>query len=208
MKDIEDFISLVTPYAPSAPEPVVLRALRDAAVRFCERTRMWRVRDQFTTSGAFPEPISMHEDAVLYEIESCSLDGRNLDPIALDHLDVERPGWRDDDIGASGLARWFVSPELGTVQAVPRSSGVLAVQVICKPKAGAATLPDFLFDLHREEFAHGAAARVLMTPSETFANPQLAAVLESKFEGRMTIIRNATARGQQKAPRRTKPQYF
>jgi hypothetical protein len=206
MRDLDDFLPLVQPFVAAAPEPTIFRHLRDAATRFCERTRLWRDCDTITTTGVDAEPISVPLDATLYEIARCFLDGRRLDPTSLDDLADERPTWRTDEVGCGG-ARWFVCPQPGTVQAAPRSSGTLRVETILKPSRDARTLPDFLFDLYGREIAAGAAARTLLMPDTAYANPSLGAALETDFTVALDRLTGAGLRGQQRAPVRTRARF-
>lgn len=207
MIDFDDFLPLIEPNAAAAPEPVMTRCLRRAAIRFCERTRLWRASDTITTDGLNPEAISLPTDSVLFEIADCSIDGRPLDPTSIGDLAKERPGWRTEDVGCGG-ARWYISPEFGTVQAVPRSSGTISVDCVVKPSMRAQTLPDFLFDLYGEDIAGAAAGYVLTTPDAAFANPQLGSALIQIFEARLVTLSDMGRRGQQKARARSRAKFF
>lgn len=207
MMDIDDFLVLVEPNAVNAPEPLVTRCIRDAAIRFCERTRLWRKNDSFDTDGEYPEKLGVPNDAVLFEIAKCSIDGEPLDPISVDDLADRRPDWRTEDVG-SGAARWYVSPDFGTIQPVPRSSGTLTIEYILRPSAAAATLPDFLYSLYGQDIANGASGKVLVTPGQSFANPQLGAALTAMFESRLNTLSDAGRRGQQRARARSRGSFF
>lgn len=207
MHDLDDFLPLVMPYAASAPEPLVKRYLLKAATQFCERTRTWRCNEQITTDGQYPEQIPIPPDGVLYEIAGCIMWDVPLCPISIADLNRERPCWRTDTV-ATGCARWYISPEWGSIQAIPFTSGTLSVDVIYKPSYGATTLPDFLYDLYAETIADGAAGNVLVTPGQAFANPTLGAALLQRFDGRLGSLANSGHRGQQRALTRTRPSYF
>lgn len=207
MIEFDDFFPFIETNAVSAPEPLVERCIRRAAIRFCERTRLWRVMDSIVTNGLDPEPIAVPNDAVLFEISECSIDGKPLDPISISELALERPKWRTEDVGSGG-ARWYVSTEIGTVQVVPRSAGTVNVECVVKPAQRADTLPDFLFDLYAEDIAAGASAYVLATPNAAFSNPQVAGALNMNFEMRLNALFDAGRRGQQKARARARASYF
>ncbi len=215
MRDIDDFLTLVLPNAPAAPEPTILRHIREAAATFCRRTRLWREVDVIAMSGR-PEPISVPPDSVLVEITACSLDGRPLEPISLVELARLRPDWRQDGCNQDGCnqqvgnggARWYVAPEFGTIQVVPRNAGVATVEFVAMPSVMAATLPDFLFDLYGSVIGDGASAGVLLTPDAAFGNPDLGAVLAARFEQALGGLCNAGRRGQQRAPTRTRGRYL
>lgn len=207
MRDLDDFLTLVLPFATGAPEPLVYRCLRDAATDFCQRTKLWRCTDTIITAGTDPEPLSVPPDAILYQIESCAIDGHPLDPITLPELAKKRPDWRTRDVGSEG-ARWYVAPERGTVQAVPLTAGKLLVEFVCKPTATALTLPDFLLDEYGQTIADGAAGALLIMPNQTFANPQLGAGLTQRFQAKLDTLSNAGVRGQQAGRTRTRGRYL
>lgn len=207
MRDIDDFLPLVLPYAGSAPEPLMVRCLRTAATKFCERTKLWKCTDTIITTGNDAEPISLEPDSVLYQISSCAIDDRPLDPITLNELAKKSPNWRTAEIGCAA-ASWYVAPERGSIQAVPRSSGTLFVEFIAKPAATALTLPDFLLDEYGDDLANGAAGELLIMPNMAFANPQLGAGLISLFESRLNSLSNEGIRGQQGGRTRTRGRYF
>ena len=81
MRDIEDLLPNVLPYAPGCAEPTAVQHLRDAAVRFCERTRCWRFIDTFQTTGEHYEILAVPSEAVLFEIEWAKFNERDLEPI-------------------------------------------------------------------------------------------------------------------------------
>jgi hypothetical protein len=207
VRDLDDFQTLVLPFAAGAPEPLIFRCLRDAATDFCQRTKLWRCADTIVTTGAYPEDIPVPPDSVLYEIASCAMDCQPLDPITLAELTKKMPDWRTRDIGCEG-ARWYVSPDRGTIQAVPRSSGVMLVEYVCKPAATATTLPDFLLDEYGQTIADGAAGALLILPNQTFANPQLGAALTQRFQTKLDSLSNAGVRGQQAGRTRTRGRYL
>ncbi len=207
MRDLEEFLTLVLPFAVAAPEPLIYRCLRDAATDFCQRTKLWRCTDTIITNGADPEPISVPADAVLYEIASCAIDGHPLDPITLPELAKKRPDWRTRDVGCE-VARWYVAPERGTVQAVPRTAGTLLVEFVSKPAATALTLPDFLLEEYGQTIADGTAGALLIMPNQTFANPQLGAALTQRFQAKLDALSNSGVRGQQSGRTRTRGRYL
>jgi hypothetical protein len=219
VRDLDDFQTLVLPFAAGAPEPLIFRCLRDAATDFCQRTKLWRCTDSIQTTGAYPEDIPVPPDSVLYEIASCAMGdtpsagtddqscARPLDPITLPELAKKMPDWRTRDIGCEG-ARWYVSPERGTIQAVPRTAGVLLVEYVCKPAATATTLPDFLLDEYGQTIADGAAGALLIMPNQSFANPQLGAALTQRFQSKLDSLSNAGVRGQQAGRTRTRGRYL
>jgi hypothetical protein len=205
--DIDDFFPLVQPNALSAPEPLLTRCIRSAAIKFCQRTRLWRDHDTILTDGTEPEAINVPPDARFMEIITCALDGRPLTATTDAKLGRERPNWRTDDVGSGG-ARWFICPDFGTVWAIPKSSGRITLEMAIKPKITALTLPDFLLEDYGDTIADGATAAVLLTPNEAFGNPTLGAALSQRFEATLSTLFNKGLGGQQRGATRTRGSYF
>ncbi len=222
MIEIEEFIPRVQVEAPAAPEPLIERAIRQAAIRFCERTRLWRDHDTIGTDGEDAETIAVPSESVLYEVAACAIappflhdastppplhNAIPLTPISMDDLSARWPNWRIMPIGGFG-ARHYVCPHFGSIQAIPRSSGTLIVEFILKPISEAQLLPDFLHRFYADDIAAGAAGIVLATPGKEFANPGLAMAMTKKFESRLGALSNMGERGQQRAISRTKARFL
>ena len=47
MSSLDSFLPYVRPWAPGVPDPTAYKAIRQAAVEFCERTRLWKFEDDF-----------------------------------------------------------------------------------------------------------------------------------------------------------------
>lgn len=208
MIDFDDFLHLIEPNAINAPEPLIFQSLRLAAIMFCERTRLWRGSDVIDTDGTNPEAVSVPTDSVLFEIAACAHGRRPLDPITIAELAHKRPTWRTEPVGASGFARWYVSPEWGTIQAVPLCAGCLTVEIVLKPSAHAESLPDFLLEQYGSDIADGASAMILAKPNASFGNPQLAAALGARFGQRLGTLSNMGSAGQQKGRARARARFM
>lgn len=235
MTDLDDFMPEAMVYAPNAPEPLVQRCLREAATRFCERTRLWRSTATIVTNGQQAEIIPPPADGQVYEVLSCSIfdswiddedddgddggdndndetietctESRPLWPKSLDWLSKHRPDWRVETVSA-GVARWYVCPDFGLIQPVPRTMGNLFVEFAVKPTAAATTLPDFMFNMYAEVIGIGAAAKILSVPDKSFANPDLAVALASMFDRRLGGLAASGFAGQQQAPARSRGRFM
>ena len=202
------FLPLIEPNAVNAPEPMIFQSLRLAAIKFCERTRLWRDSDTITTNGIDPEPIGIPNDSVLFEVAACAQERRPLASITLAKLAEIHPLWRTDWIGGIGGSRWYVCPEWGTIQAVRRCPGILTVETVLKPSMTAEFLPDFLLHQYGTDIANGASALVLAKPNAAFGNMPLAAALGGMFEQRLGALSNMGSAGQQKARARTRARFM
>jgi hypothetical protein len=208
MIDFDAFLPLIEPNATNAPEPLIFQSLRLAAIRFCERTRLWRDSDTIVTDGVEEEPIAVPNDSVLFEVAACAQGRRHLTPITLAELAIRRPLWRTECVGGCDGSRWYVCPSWGTIWAIPRCPGTLTVETVLKPSATARTLPDFMLDQYGTDIARGASSLVLAKPNAAFGNAQLAMALGGMFEQRLGTLSNMGSAGQQKAKARTRARFM
>jgi hypothetical protein len=205
MKDLDAFLPNIRPYAPGVAEPAAFFAIRQAAIAFCERTRLWRYEDEFTVAEDGCEAIVVPYGAVIHEIERADFNGKRLTPMTPGALDDLLPDWRS---GLTGTPRYVTQTEPDTIALVPKTAGTVTLHLYLKPAQDADELPDFIVDQHRNVIAHGALMHILTIPNQSFTNPDMAAAYAASFERKLDSLFNANSRGQQRAPNRTKANFF
>jgi mRNA-degrading endonuclease toxin of MazEF toxin-antitoxin module len=204
MRDIDDMLSQVMPFAPNAPEPLVLRHIREIAREFCQVAKVWREREEFEISSPTCIGIIGSDDKAIVEIESASLNDRKLDPVTVGWLNDNRPQWNDDADHPESTAIYITQLTPNTITVTPRESGTVRAMLVLQPSLTAQSLPDLLFDVHLTTIARGVASRVLITPGADFANPQLGLTLYNEFLGNRSTAKTVATKGQQGARLRTK----
>ncbi|MBU9386638.1 phage adaptor protein [Burkholderia multivorans] len=209
MTDLDEFLTKVLPFAPGCPEPTAFEHIRNAAIEFCEETRLWRFEDTFDL-GDDPNVVCVPQGAVIHELERCDFNGQKLDPRSLDWLDDHCPAWRSDTNMLTGSPKWFtqICPDTVRVVPMPIERGRLRVWLRLKPSEDADQLPDFIAAQHRTVIACGALAAILMLPGQTFSDPNRAAYFQAKFDQALGRKSKLQATGQQRAPIRTKANFF
>lgn len=205
MKDIDELLHLVMPYAPECPEPLAIQALRDKATELCRRTRIWKQTISVAITSIDGTNLEPPEGARIFEVKAPTYDGLPLTPVAPSWLDERNPGWQAEE---AAPARFMTQETPNTVRVVPFVAGVLTVRLTLLPTKNASELPDFLVDEYASEIAYGAISEVLLTPAADFANPKLAAVFAQRFQSEMDRLSVAVAKGQQGARLRTKPRFL
>ena len=203
MKSMDEFLARILPRVPGVPRPMVHDAIRQAAIEFCQRTRMWRDEDEFRVSGEC-EPMVAIGPAAIFEIESARFNGNQLRPVSLAWLDEQVPRWRDMD---ASEGRWITQLSPDTVKVVPGGDGLLTLSLVLQPSDKAVEVPDFLVTHYVREIADGALGELFATPGQ-WANPGLAEFHLSRFQRRLDELFNSNMKGQQGAPVRTKPHFF
>ena len=199
MREIEDFLPQVMPYAPGCAEPVAVQHLRDAAIRLCERTRCWRHIDTFQTTGQEHEILAVPSEANLFEIEWARFNDRLLEPKTPDGEKL----FQDN-----GDPRYITQVNPDCVSIEPHGIGDLTISMFLKPSQSADQLPSFMMSQFARALGDGALSTLLLLPNQPFTNPQMAMVFESKFQTVLDRNFAYNMRGQERARKRTKPSYF
>lgn len=208
MADIDDLFPEVLIHAPNCSDPIARRYLREAARDACDKVDLWRERDTIVISDLESQILPVISDAEIVRIENAYLDGVSLKPQTPEWLDDKFPGW--DNPGApDATSRFITQIKPGVLQLVPPNTGTLSLRLILKPSRSATTLPDFLVEKYGTEIGKGAAARVLMLPTDDGGpNPQMGTVLQSEFNAFLDKLPMKIAKGQQGARPRTKGSYY
>lgn len=202
MREIEELLPQVIPYAPGCAEPTAIQHLRDAAVRFCERTRCWRHIDTFKTTNSHHQIMAVPSGAVLFEIEWAKFDDRELEAKIPD-VDT----WHHQE-QAYAYPRYITQVNPSCVSIEPHAEGELSISLFLKPSQETDMLPDFLVSHMARNIADGALATLLLLPNQPFTNPQMAMAFEAKFQASLDKNFDFNLRGQQRARKRTRPNYF
>lgn len=215
MREMDELLPHILPYAIGVAEPTAIQHIRDAAVRFCERTRCWRHIDTFKTDGGHHEIVAVPSQAVLHEIEWAKFDNQHeLEPRAPKAEYWEHEHLEDDPLNPNQNERNHTYPRYITqvnptcVIIEPHVVGDLTVSVYLKPDQVADMLPDFLLSNFARNIADGALSTLLLLPNQPFTNPQLAMVFEQKFQQSLDKNFAFNLRGQQRARKRTRASYI
>lgn len=155
-------------------------AIRQAAIEFCERTRFWRYEDEFAITSTDIDGLTAPSGSVIYDIDAVWFNGRKLTPKTTGQLVLE-PTWRSGATAQTSTPKYVTQTEPNTIQIVPFQTGQLKFALFLKPSQDATEVPDFLVDQHRETIAHGALARILLIPNQSFTNPDMAAAFGMAF---------------------------
>ena len=205
MKPIDDFLPLILPRATGCPEPIAFDAIRQAAIEFCERTRIWRDTDQFM-ADEFGD-IFAPAQSVIHQIEDARFEGHRLTPVSVQDLNERYPGY-DWTTQSGDQPKYITQIHPNTVKIVPAWEGMITMTILLKPSNDAQELPDFIFDQYARTIADGALAEILMIPGQPYTNPQGGAMYSQRFQQRLDSIQVQWLKGQQRAPIHTKTSFF
>lgn len=211
MKSLDEFLPDLRLYAPGLADPTAYLFLRKAAIDFCERSRVWRFEDEFPIIGDHGDPIFSPAGSVIHEIEGVWFNAKKLRPVTPEKMDQLVPYWRAGSAVITipnGTPQYVTQTAPNNIVMVPYGAGTVKVSLYLKPSNDAMEVPDFLVDQYRETIAHGALARILLIPNQSFTSPDMAAAFGNSFRGKVDGGSTLGAKGQQRAPIRSKGHYF
>lgn len=210
MSTLDSFLPEVRPWAPGVPDTTAFKALRGAAIEFCERTKLWKYESTTTVLSTDPatSTITTPADSAVHDIEVALFEGSELTPKATRDLDAIMPGWRTGDIG-TGQPAYITQIAQNTLTLVPAPyvDGSLYLCLRLKPSQTALTLPDFMND-YAECIGWGALGRILTVPGQSYSNPELATYYTTRFLTKLDALSLKGATGQQNARKRTKSSFY
>lgn len=206
MKPLDEFLQHINLYAPGCAVPTAYFGIRQAAIEFCERTRLWRFEDYFEVRGDEAEAMFAPANSVVHDIERAWFNGEPLTPKTVDWLDVHYNGWRDGSL--TGQPKFITQIEPNTLRIVPSAEGTVNVSLILKPAQDADEVPDFLVDQYRAVIAYGALSHILVIPNQSFTNMDMAGGFGATFQGKLTTLATRGSTGQQRARTRTRGSFF
>lgn len=208
MAEFRDLFNQVLPDLPQVPEPLVTRAIRNAVIQLCERTRVLRETlpaidveaDQAEYSIA---PSQSHH--ALVHARNVLFDEKPVERKTQDQLDLEwseaqdrfsylfyhrhaYTGYDADDWtqASSAQPRYYFEKRPAKIRLVATPStaitGGLVVTIAVKPQRDATTVEDWLLEDYFREIARGALAELFAIPKKDWTEPQLAEHYRQLFE--------------------------
>lgn len=208
MIELDELLPEVMKHCPSAPEPLAIGYLRQAAMQLCEEAMSWRVTEMMDVTTPECEAILTTQEAQIIRIEQAFLDERPLEPVTVANMDLIQPGWEFRYTDNSGSARYAVQKEWNTISIVPRQPGELVARLILKPSRSALAIPQALVERYSEALGSAAAAKCLLTNNPEISNPQLGAALWAAWTDMLTDLSIKEQQSQLRTKARTHPQYF
>ena len=180
----EQFLPEVMIDLPGVPEPLAIHHIRNAAMQFCEETRLWsEYLDAISVQaneGEYTLDGPQHTNVV--DILSASFNGSPLGgPFSESELDKKRPGWREE----TGAQPFLCAKKGNLIRLIPipteAAANALRAAVAVKPALTAHEGPDFLLADWHEAIGYGAKERLLMVPGKDWTNADLALYFGKQF---------------------------
>ena len=203
MASYEDFFPYVLPEVIGAPEPVVLLAVRNACIEFCEKSLVL-TRDH--------DPITVLPNIVDYDLEpprgylvvkvqKAWIENNKIDPLAPDFV-------RDASVYNRLFASYQSAPSTPTaylqkeertitIWPVPdrKLTNGLTLRVALKPTRSSDTIDDVIFEEYAETIASGALTRLMSSAEKPYTNMDMAVVHQAKFMQGVNVARQRAGHG-------------
>jgi hypothetical protein len=196
---ILDLLPQVFASAPTAPNQIVTRYMRDAAREFCRRTLAWKadVLALTVTADTANVTVTPPTDGVLIDINSAVLD--NNTPLVKKtraQLDKAFPKWRTEAGTPTHITLSETQNDILLVK-IPATTytSLLDVSGVFVPTLTATTLDDNLVDRYGEDIVNGALYRLLRLPGKPWSDPNQALFYGTLFEDAINDAKTEVADG-------------
>jgi hypothetical protein len=178
----------IDPDIPGLPEPALRRAVRNAAIEFCQETLLWTLAlDRISIVAndkdyTLTVPVAQYGQIVLVDDVKYKANGadddqfRTLDPISKISENLNTEGsWQYYE--ATEPSHFYIEEDANTtlllypIPTVASVSGLL-VTLTLKPTLAAEVVPDFLYNQHFQTIATGAKSYLFKVKGMPWYDPK------------------------------------
>lgn len=210
LKAYTSFYDEVLPDVPGCPQAVALNAIRNAAIEFCERSKVW-VIDHDPISAIANEPVYAFEPpngAVVCGVVTAWFNGVEIDPTTQRDLESEYRNWPS----LPGVPLRYLQQNSAELILFPYPSGALAnaltMKVALKPSRASTSIDAWLFEQYLEAIAHGAKWKLMAMPKKPWSDGATAMYHKTAFDSAIDGAVLSAAKAFGKAKLRTRSQFF
>jgi len=187
----------VRPSVSGCPEPVMINAIRNAAIKLCELSFFWETQ---------VDPLVMLAGIAEYEIDqpmgqriiriNKAIGSRGVLAFRTEaDMDAVNPLWRDRS-GDGVSAPVMVNPRLIRMYPVPLSGGEqIDLRAIVKPSPISDVIEDYVYDDFYTGIAAGAIASLCAMPGKEWTNFDLVAYYKKIFNDDVFTAKARVAKG-------------
>lgn len=176
-----DFTIHVKPEAGGAPDFLIERAVRDAAIDFCQRTDVFVPEPEFIgiIKGVNEYAVTIPTGTELNHIIDIYDNKTALRPISYNEL-LRRLG----DETEQGKPKYYAQRDNTEffLAPIPSSNDSFRVVYSVKPTATSTSIPDTIGKEYRETLVHGALFRLQMMSGQPFSDPGAAQANRALYE--------------------------
>lgn len=222
----DNLLPEVAPHVAGASEPLVVNAIRNAVIEFCERSWAYQVllgpititpfvQEYVFAAGTNGQPALTTTAAIMWALYN----RRQLGAVAKADLNIDTYNWQSPTPGSvitttqaqTGTAptRYYSDQESALIGLTPipnaiASQGGFYVQVALTPSRASADFPTWIYENYLEELAHGALYKLFAMPKKAWTNANLAGTYKKMFLEDCADARVDSARSYTRAPIRTR----
>lgn len=113
-KTFAALVPLVAPSVPGAPQTLIIKHIRDAAIRACETTALWRYAEPTFTlqPGSHENFFRKPQETAVHVVFRALCNNKPLERLTLEEAIDKYPAWADRFNGLTGEELWsLTSPE-------------------------------------------------------------------------------------------------
>ena len=199
----------VLPEVAGCSVPMVERAIREAAIEFCNRSKVWiYVCDPVDLdAGEGRYDIDVPTQSSLVEIKSVKIANEvdPLSPVTVGYLEENYVNWQTD----RGNPRQYTQLTDEEVLLVPIPNSTLTdgliVTLCLKPSRSSTGFPAWINERYQDAIVAGAKQRLLMMSGVQWSNPMAGAMEKTVFENAIANASVDAALSRVRATIRTTP---
>lgn len=183
------FASWVKPLVPGCPDPVVERAICDAAIEFCEMTQAFQERASLNIKTSKPTyPLTPSNGIAGMVLGVTGANERVIAPVYIDALtNAYGEEWKNH----TGTPKHYLADDEDTLRLYPipeaDESGTLTI--VTRPSRSDSEWDDRLYERYGEIIADGALGRLLLQTGTTWADPESGQFRRAKFQQGVSKVR-------------------
>lgn len=191
-----DWENIISAHINGAPLPVMMDAVRDAAIQFCRDTRIDRrlvtLLDYETTRPDLELPDGVDGEFPGTVMQLWTSEGRMDELSRQDISELYPDGWGRLTVPSMKQVKGWISLRPGSVRIVPALSvdltGEIDVEIAYQPKRNATHLPQFLYEMYAYEIGWGALAILHAHNQASYADPAQIGVNDRRFREAITDL--------------------
>lgn len=211
-----DWENIISAHINGAPLPVMMDAVRDAAIEFCRDTRI----DRRLVKGLRAEPGKIdilipngEDDEFPGTVITVWSENGPLDQMTHRDLESMYPrGYVNESVDSMRALRGWISQRPGTVRLVPYlqddTPGVIDLQVAYQPKRNASGIAQFIYEMYAYEIGWGALAILHAHEHAAYATPERAGGFRQMFLHEINRFADKSESGFGKPRRSTRYERF
>lgn len=191
------------------PKALMIEAIRQKAIEFCQRSRFWRKElDGFYTVANDEEyELSAPVDSVIADILLIKVNKCELIQQTQDDLETRYKEWRE----VKGQPIYFFLKDTSTAILVPIPDAIYPVRLLVslKPSQAAQGVDAIVFEEYKDVIKHGALAYLCAMQEKEWSNANMVSFYQAQFEAGLSDAKKRAEHGYaMRKTFRVKPHYF